>query len=818
MKRIFVPVLLLVIIFAFFSTSNAQNLILNFDKTIDWTPSGNPVISEINPKGAASLRPALQLNGESFLQNENGISLGGKDFTIQGWAFVDTNCGSYGRIFEFNISAKGDKNLILSRYGNGKDIIFYADNKSKVLSNCVDRLFHFAIVYEDEKELISLYIDGELRDSIAIKIPERKFEISYIGKSSWDSDGMFVGYLYDFKINDGQALWNGNFMPPSTSEKPVSELNINWKSEGKKEIISDINPKGAASLKDSIQFDGKYYLQAENGISLGGRDFTIDGWAFMDTDCGSYGRIFEFNVSAKNSKNLILSRYGNGSDINFYAEDKSKTISNCVDKLFHFAYVYEHDKNLVWLFINGKLRGKIDAAIPRRFYSLAYLGKSSWDSDGVFVGYIHDFRVTDGKALWKENFVISEDEKPVEEYKINWIQHGEVPTSNINPKGSASLNEALQFDGESYLQAENGISLGGRDFTIDGWAFMDTDCGSYGRIFEFNVSAKNSKNLILSRYGNGSDINFYAEDKSKTISNCVDKLFHFAYVYEHDKNLVWLFINGKLRGKIDAAIPRRFYSLAYLGKSSWDSDGMFVGYIHDFRITDGKALWTENFNLPDLPETPIKEFSLSDFNGGNKFVADGEKFLRNENGIILGGRDFTIQGRAFIDKKCGSYGRIFEFNVFAKSSEHIILSRYGNGSDIISQADGKNKVIADCVDKTFNFDYVYEHKKEILWVYIDGKLKGKIDMRLPRRNYFISYIGKSSWDSDGMFVGNIEDFRVIDGQAVEIISEKPEIKSDFPPSPVEIKNSPSPFDGIFNRTRTLPAEKNKNYENLKRRF
>ena len=324
----------------------------------------------------------------------------------------------------------------------------------------------------------------------------------------------------------------------------------------------------------------------------------------------------------------------------------------------------------------------------------------------------------------------------------------------------------------------------------------------------------------MSRYGNGSDINFYAEDKSKTITGCVDKLFHFAYVYEHDKNLVWLFINGKLRGKIDAAIPRRFYSLAYLGKSSWDSDGMFVGYIHDFRITDGKALWTENFNLPDLPETPIKEFSLADFNGGNKFVADGEKFLRNENGISLGGKDFTIQGRAFIDKKCGSYGRIFEFNVSAKSSENIILSRYGNGSDIISQADGKSKVIADCVDKTFNFDYVYEHKKEILWVYIDGKLKGKIDVRLPRRNYFISYIGKSSWDSDGMFVGNIEDFRVIDGQAVEIISEKPETKSDFPPSPVEIKNSPSPFDGIFNRTRTLPAEKNKNknYENLKRRF
>jgi len=673
MKKIFVSALIFML--SFCVIAEASSVMLKFDNDFTdsagntWTPTGKPVISDINPKGAASLRPALQLDGKSFLQAEGGISLGGKDFTIDGWAFIDTNCGSYGRIFEFNTEARGSKNLILSRYGGGSDLIFQADNNNKSVAYCVDKLFHFAYVYEDAKETVSLYINGKLQGSIKAKLPERKYELAYIGKSSWDSDGLFVGYIYDFRITDGQALWTENFTPEKSDEKPEAEIVMlkfdkdftelkssggTWKPHGNnKPVVSEINIKGAASLRPALQLNGESYLQAENGISLGGRDFTIDGWAFMDTNCGSYGRIFEFNVAAKSSKNLILSRYGGGSDLTFYAENNSKTVSNLVDKLFHFAVVYDHKKTIAWLYINGELKTKIDTAIPRRYYSLAYLGKSSWDSDGLFAGYIYDFRVTDGKKLWDENFTPpTVTEEPVKESAVlhfssdtkdsagnEWTSNGNVEISTSNPQGAASSRPALQLDGESYLQAEDGISLGGRDFTIDGWAFIDKKCGSYGRIFEFNVAAKNGKNLILSRYGGGSDLTFYAENNSKTVSNLVDKLFHFAVVYEHRKSIAWLYINGELKTKIDVTIPRRHYALAYLGKSSWDSDGLFVGYIYEFKVTDGKALWTDNFEPPaeysplkldepkpqkpeesrssiiHMPTTPVKPKTSSPFDG-----------------------------------------------------------------------------------------------------------------------------------------------------------------------------------------------------------
>ena len=156
----------------------------------------------------------------------------------------------------------------------------------------------------------------------------------------------------------------------------------------------------------------------------------------------------------------------------------------------------------------------------------------------------------------------------------------------------------LQLDGNSYLKMDNGITLGGRDFTIDGWAFMNSNSGSYARIFEFNSSAQSNKRLIICRQGTSNNIDFNVNTTDKIISGYMDKIFHFAYVYEHNKGLVSLYINGQLQATISANLPSTKYNVAYIGKSSWSHDGLFNGYIDEFRVVDGAALWTSNFNPP----------------------------------------------------------------------------------------------------------------------------------------------------------------------------------------------------------------------------
>ena len=186
----------------------------------------------------------------------------------------------------------------------------------------------------------------------------------------------------------------------------TDECGGTWKAEGNP-VISDVNPKtSAVSPRNVLQLDGESYLQKENGIILGGKDFTIDGWVYIDSTCHTqWARIFEFNTSENGTANrILLCRHGGGPC--FAVNDRIfDDIRGYIDEAFHFACVYEHEKKTISFYINGELKGKIETGIPARKYNLAYIGRSA-ANDPVFTGAVWEFRVTEGAALWTENFAL----------------------------------------------------------------------------------------------------------------------------------------------------------------------------------------------------------------------------------------------------------------------------------------------------------------------------------------------------------------------------------------------------------------------------
>lgn len=178
-----------------------------------WTAEGPCTISDVNPKtSTVSPRPALQLDGESYLQLDGGIILGGKDFTIDGWAYVDSTSGTWARIFEFNVSERGESNRILLTKGSAT-LNLYVNSSYKTIDGYMDELFHFACVYDHAKGSVSLYLNGELKDSVDVKLQPRKYSLAYVGKSA-GSEPLLVGYVYGFRVTDGEALWKDSFTPP----------------------------------------------------------------------------------------------------------------------------------------------------------------------------------------------------------------------------------------------------------------------------------------------------------------------------------------------------------------------------------------------------------------------------------------------------------------------------------------------------------------------------------------------------------------------------------------------------------------------------
>ncbi len=103
----------------------------------------------------------------------------------------------------------------------------------------------------------------------------------------------------------------------------------------------------------------------------------------MDSKCGLYGRIFEFNASAESGTRILLYRQDSSQSIDFDVHGSYKIIDGYANRLFHFAYVYEHDKGKVSIYLNGVLQATFARKLPAMKYALSYLGKSSWRTGAV---------------------------------------------------------------------------------------------------------------------------------------------------------------------------------------------------------------------------------------------------------------------------------------------------------------------------------------------------------------------------------------------------------------------------------------------------
>lgn len=177
-----------------------------FDKRGNtWTAYGSPVAKD----------GKLQLDGASYLQMSDGISLGGQDFTIRGKFNMSSASGSFCRIFSFHNANQTTANCInLARYSNTANL--YTDCMSSSSGNFAITLnqphdFEYNYYHSDNK--VKIFIDGTLAITFAKTIPRTSFANVCLNKSNWSADGYLVGSLDEFQIYDGVALHTENFTP-----------------------------------------------------------------------------------------------------------------------------------------------------------------------------------------------------------------------------------------------------------------------------------------------------------------------------------------------------------------------------------------------------------------------------------------------------------------------------------------------------------------------------------------------------------------------------------------------------------------------------
>lgn len=190
-----------------------------------WTTYGNPTVGTAN----AINGNALQLDGHSCLKCT--LKLGGKDFTIDGWVFVDSSSPQWARIINIFSKTTGNPMLILEKaqyqsnkfnlWGNNNAALTnYAGEGSVSSVSCVGSRVHFCVCYSYSAAKLELYIDGTRVAYVNAKqYAEQDFDI-YVGSGSQElnEDLGVIGSIDELRIYDGWYFAYDNGNVPSAAD------------------------------------------------------------------------------------------------------------------------------------------------------------------------------------------------------------------------------------------------------------------------------------------------------------------------------------------------------------------------------------------------------------------------------------------------------------------------------------------------------------------------------------------------------------------------------------------------------------------------
>jgi len=223
---------------------------------------------------------------------------------------------------------------------------------------------------------------------------------------------------------------------------------------------------------------------------------------------------------------------------------------------------------------------------------------------------------------------------------------GVLPTPAVVGGGGCGTSDpigTLQFNGTTLLRiskSTQGFQLGSGDFTIEWWMNMDsTNSGQYARVFSFSPADRAENEGVqyygVSIEGSGTTRTFYLWNSNPNSgfvqegnrlgqrsfvldTTSFNTWRHFAIVGEGGGNKISVYVDGSLKMLVNLTIPysmssavtSQLYIGSYYQNATPAVNVGFSGYIANFRIVKGTAVYTRPFIKPTSPLTNISGTTL----------------------------------------------------------------------------------------------------------------------------------------------------------------------------------------------------------------
>ena len=398
----------------------------------------------------------------------------------------------------------------------------------------------------------------------------------------------------------------------------------------------------------SVQFDGSgdFLTVADNAdFNLGTGDFTLEAWVYHQSqDSLESKNIYSQRNDSENGISFRIRRDGtsNFQCLDFFYDNIGSGSTVGVTKVslhtWHHVALTRKD-GVVRIFLDGVLDATknlsgVDFGSASGFGPV--IGARKRDSDEEAFGFISNIRLIKGKALYTTNFKIpmrelevtpetvllacqSKTDATLEKTGKTITVNGNAVASELTPglltpvpkagAGSA-ITGSVEFDGTGdYLDvtSSSDFTYGTEDFTIDYWAYFSSKSSDNYVIMDqrdIGVTSQVAPHIWFGRTDKGYK---YYLNGVNVINGSNDAEFdtwhHFALVKYN--NTTKIYVNGVQVGSYSDTNTYVESSSFRIGHNTVGTADM-KGFISNFRVVKGTALYTHNFIPPtrELKKVP----------------------------------------------------------------------------------------------------------------------------------------------------------------------------------------------------------------------
>lgn len=410
-------------------------------------------------------------------------------------------------------------------------------------------------------------------------------------------------------------------------------------------------------------------------LELGSNDFTIECWVYATS---SFSALRTF--TSKYNHFVLSINTTPALSFNWYGSSSSSSIGTLVDtsinKWHHFAvcrsgstlYMFQNGQQLS--LTNSTITGTLnnDATGPMIGGNSNQSGGSIISANDPWIGYISNYRLTNGAALYTSGFTpstspLTTTSQGASASQVEWLtcqsnrfkdnsnndfsltvtgSPSVTPFSPFAPTSSysaAAVGGSGYFDGSGdYLTAPTGqtpLTIGTSSFTISFWFYCPAQVQTNGTLFASNASVTYT-NAILSQFSSTAATTLELAMGGSIIKTgiaVVPNQWNFVVIQRTAPSTMQMWVNGSEVTGVTA-------SSANLTDNDWRVAYWFTGahaltgYISNFRIVKGTALYSgSTITVPTAPlgSTGSDTSLLLNFTNGGVIDATAKNDLQTVN-------------------------------------------------------------------------------------------------------------------------------------------------------------------------------------------